>query len=170
MRNAVLATAMLVFTSAWAVDPTPTTTTLTAETTNNTSAAPAFLAQANGNAAGANISKAPTRSLLYPGSTTKIYAHVDPWWGSSHHIDIGYSSQDPTQVHRQVEDMISRGLDGALADWYGPNSHEALGLKFLMAEAETHPGFGIFVEIDKGAIEWDSCSPRAMRPPPSSSS
>jgi hypothetical protein len=157
MRKAVLAAMLVVVTSAWAADlPTPTTT-LTAETANNTSAAPAFLAQPNGNAAGMNISKVPIRSLLYPGSTTKLYAHVEPWWGSSHHIDIGYSSQDPTQVHRQVEDMISRGLDGAVADWYGPNSYEALGLKFLMTEAETHPGFGFFVEVDKGAVEWGSC-------------
>jgi hypothetical protein len=28
-----------------------------------------------------------------------------------------------------------------------------------MAEAEAHPGFGFFVEIDKGAIEWGSCYP-----------
>jgi hypothetical protein len=159
MRIAELALALLTFASAWAADlPTPTTT-LTAETSNNTSAAPAFLAQPNGNQAGANVSKIPTRSLLYPGSTTKIYAHVEPWWGSSHHIDIGYSSQDPAQVRRQVMDMISRGLDGAVADWYGPDSYEALGVKLLMAEAETHSGFGFFVEIDKGAIEWDSCYP-----------
>ena len=159
MRIAVLAAALLTFASAWANDLPTATTTLTAENANNTSAAAAFLAQPNGNQAGANVSKIPTRSLLYPGSTTKIYAHVEPWWGSSHHIDIGYSSQDPSQVHRQVADMISRGLDGAVADWYGPDSYEALGLKFLMAEAETHPGFGFFVEIDKGAIEWDSCYP-----------
>jgi hypothetical protein len=159
MRNAVLAAAMLVFSSAWAADLPSATTTFTQETSNNTSAAPAFPAQANGNAAGRNISKLPTRSLLYPGSTTKLIAHLEPWWGSSHHIDIGYSSQDPSQVHRQVVDMITRGLDGVVADWYGSDSYEALGLKLLMAEAETHPGFVFFVEVDKGAIEWGSCYP-----------
>jgi hypothetical protein len=55
--------------------------------------------------------------------------------------------------------MISRGLDGAAVDWYGPDSYEALGVKLLLTEAEAHPGFSVFVEVDKGAIEWDSCYP-----------
>jgi hypothetical protein len=162
MRNAVLAAvmlALLVCPAAWTADLPAPTTTLAEETGNNTSAANSFLAQANGNSAGANTSKIPIRSLLYPGSTTRLFAHVEPWWGSSKHIDIGYSSQDPTQVHRQVIDMISRGLDGAVVDWYGPDSYEALGVKLLLTEAESHPGFTVFVEIDKGAIEWDSCYP-----------
>ncbi len=162
MRNAVLLAILLLFGLAlWAVGsdlPAPSTT-LSAETGDNTSAAPGFLAQTNGNLGAGNISKLPIRSLLYPGATTKIYAHVEPWWGSSHHIDIGYSSQDPAQVHRQVMDMISRGLDGAVADWYGPDSYEALGVKLLFTEAETQSNFGMFVEVEHGAVLWDSCYP-----------
>jgi len=56
------------------------TTTLAAETSNNTSTADTFAAQTNGNIAATNISKVPIRSLLYPGSTTKIYAHLVPWF------------------------------------------------------------------------------------------
>jgi len=48
------------------------TTTLAAETSNNTSAANSFTTQTNGNIGANNISKAPVRSLLYPGSTAKI--------------------------------------------------------------------------------------------------
>jgi len=54
------------------------TTTLAAETSNNTSAADSFTAQTNGNIGATNISKVPTRNLLYPGSTAKIYAHLVP--------------------------------------------------------------------------------------------
>ncbi|HKT69343.1 MAG TPA: hypothetical protein VJP83_07900, partial [Terriglobales bacterium] len=84
-------------------------TTLAAETGNNTSAADSFVAQSNGNAGATNVSKLPVRSLLYPGSTTKIYAHLVAWFGGSGHMNVGYNSADPSQVHRQVEDMISRG-------------------------------------------------------------
>ena len=60
-------------------------TTLTAETSNNTSAADSFVAQSNGNAGAGNVSKVATRTLLYPGSTAKIYAHFMPWFGSLKH-------------------------------------------------------------------------------------
>jgi hypothetical protein len=137
----------------------PASTTLAAQTSNNTSAANTFASAPDGNLGASNISKVPIRTLLYPGATTKLYAHVEPWWGSGSHIDIGYSSQDPTQIKRQVTDMISRGLDGLVVDWYGPGSYEDLSDKLLMTEVEQHPGFKMFIEIDHGAIQWHSCYP-----------
>ena len=56
-----------------------------------------------------NISKVPTRSLLYPGSTAKIYAHFMPWFGFGDHMNVGYISSDTLQVQKQVNDMVSRG-------------------------------------------------------------
>ncbi len=97
------------------------TTTLAAQTTSNTSAAPTFITQPNGNSGPANISKLDIHSLLYPGAQTKIFAHLVLWFGESNHMNIGYSSTDPAQVKRQVEDMISRGIDGVVMVWYGPN-------------------------------------------------
>ena len=109
-----------------ATQPTPLpgsslipTTTLAAETGNNTSAASSFSGQANGNAGAANVSKASIRSLLYGGATTKIYAHLLTWFGRSGHMNVGYRSDDPAQVHRQVEEMISRRIQGAILDSYG---------------------------------------------------
>src|SRR5436309_682375 len=85
------------------------TTTLAAETGNNTSASPTFAGTVNGNIAGNNnISKVDASTLLYPGSTTKIYAHLMAWFGSSSHVNVGYASNDPAQVTRQVNDMLSR--------------------------------------------------------------
>src|SRR5215813_4189598 len=71
------------------------TTTLTAQTSNNTSAANTFVTQTNGNTGAANVSKMPTRSLLYPGSTARIYAHFLPWFGFGDHMNVGYASNDP---------------------------------------------------------------------------
>lgn len=136
-----------------------TSTTLAQQTANNTSASNTFAGQSNGNAAAGNVSKLPIRSLLYPGSTTRIFAHVEPWWGSSSHVNIGYNSQDPAQVHRQVQDMVSRGIDGAVIDWYGPGSYEDPGVKLYVSEAEATPNFTIVIEIDVGGIKWHSCYP-----------
>ena len=125
-------------------------TTLGAETGNNTSAADAFTGTSNGNIATGNVSKMPIRSLLYAGSATKIYANWVPWWGNASHINVGYSSSDPNELHRQVTDMLSRGIDGVIVDWYSAASLDqpAQGLK---KEVEQHPGFEFALMPDSGA-------------------
>jgi len=133
-------------------------TTLSAQTSNNTSAADSFLNQSNGNLGATNISKVDVHSLLYPGATTQVFAHLMLWWGESSHIDVGYRSNDPAQVHRQITDMISRGIQGVILDWYGTNNETDQAAQLAMKEAEQHPGFSFFIMIDTGAIRWDSCS------------
>ncbi|MGB8062339.1 MAG: hypothetical protein WCF26_10625 [Candidatus Sulfotelmatobacter sp.] len=134
------------------------TTTLAAQTANNTSAANSFTNQTNGNSAAGNVSKVDVHSLLYSGADTKVYAHLLLWFGGSNHMNVGYSSNDSAQVHRQITDMISRGIQGVIIDWYGPNNSIDQATKLVVAEAETHPGFTFAIMIDQGAIEWDSCS------------
>ena len=130
------------------------TTTLAVETGNNTSAASGFLSQNDGNAAAGNVSKVSVRTLLYPGSNTRIYAHLQPWFGQPKHISVGYNSDDPAQVKRQVSDMLSRGLQGAVLDWYGPNSTRSNQTAlYLKTEAETRQGaFEFAIQEDNGAL------------------
>jgi hypothetical protein len=130
-------------------------TTLAIESGNNTSAADSFTTQNNGNAGAGNVSKVSLRSLLYAGSTTQIYAHLLPWFGQPKHISVGYNSDDPAQMTRQVSDMLSRGVQGAVIDWYGPSStrsnQTALNLK---AEAESRQGaFEFAIQEDAGALD-----------------
>ena len=134
------------------------TTTLAAETGNNTSAAPSFQAQTNGNIAPGNVSKVPTNSLLYSGSTTTVYAHFMPWFGVSYHMNVGYNSADPAQVKAQVTDMISRGIAGVVIDWYGPNSTQENNSSLaMMNEAQSRNGaFQFAIMEDAGAIS--SCA------------
>jgi hypothetical protein len=134
------------------------TTTLAAQTANNSSAAGTFSTQSNGNSAPGNVSKVDVHSLLYSGASTKVYAHLLLWFGGSNHMKVGYNSNDPAQVHRQITDMISRGIDGVVIDWYGPNDSTDDATKLVMAEAEQHPGFTFAIMVDQGAIKWHSCS------------
>jgi hypothetical protein len=134
------------------------TTTLSAQTSNNTSAAKSFRTQSDGNLGATNISKVDTHSLLYPGADTKIYAHVELWWDVVGHSNIGYSSLDASHVKQQVEDMISRGIDGVVMVWYGPNNPIDQAAQLVMKEAELHPGFTFALMVDHGAIQWDSCA------------
>ncbi len=129
------------------------TTTLQAETANNTSASSSFVAQPNGLPHPANVSKLPTSSLLYSGSTTKTYAAMEGWFGESTHMNVGYNSNDPQQVKRQVEDMMSRGIQGAVLDWFGPNEATINGTAItLRTQAEAHPGFEFAIMEDAGAL------------------
>lgn len=70
-------------------------------------------------------------------------------------MDVGYTSSDPAQIHRQVEDALSRGIAGFILDWYGPTAdtmvnNTLLGLK---TEAESQGGdFSFAVMYDGGAL------------------
>ena len=158
MRKAVAVAVVALF--AFIVDSYAGTaikpaTTLAAETSNNTSAADTFQAQANGNLGASNISKVDTRTLLYPGSTGRIYTHFMPWFGQSSHMDVGYSSNDPSQIRRQVDDMLSRGITGAIIDWYGPNKTWNNTTAILVQqEAEVRNGqFTFAITEDQGALK-----------------
>lgn len=152
-RLLMLVSALLFMLPAFGQLQVNPTTTLTVQTGNNTSGADAFVAQSNGNAAPGNVSKISIRSLLYTGSTTKVYAHFMPWFGRTNHMWVGYDSSDPAQVARQVNDMISRGYDGMVIDWYGPGKFEDTVTLRVKAEAEKHTGFQFAVMEDKGAID-----------------
>ena len=138
------------------------TTTLTAETSNNTSAANSFASQTNGNLGATNVSKVPIRSLLYPGSTAKIYAHLMPWFGFADHMDVGYASSDPAQVQRQLNDMVSRGLDGVIVDWFGQGTLTrefatySQVVQEFMQDAEQQSNFNFAIMDDAGSLK--ACS------------
>ena len=77
-----------------------------------------------------------------------------PWFGTPQHIDVGYRSDDAQQVARQVADMASRGIQGAIVDWYGPGPDlKNRSTILLMKAAESTQGFQFAVSVDKGALE-----------------
>lgn len=140
-------------------------TTLAAQTANNTSASGDFQNQVNGNLGANNVSKLDVHSLLYSGNKTKVLAQYLLWFGQSDHMNVGYTSDDPEQVQRQVQDMISRGIDGVIIDWYGPNNAIDQATQLVMQEAQKHAGFSFAIMIDAGAIGaniCDGCSPQQV--------
>lgn len=119
--------------------------------TNNTSASPRY-AGSRGNAAPGNVSKLPIRSLLYSGSQTRIFARYMPWFGDRHHREVGYQSDDEQQVARQVDDMMSRGIQGAIVDWYGPDSGAKNKSTILLMKEAERRNFEFAVSEDAGAL------------------
>src|SRR5258708_23453729 len=123
----------------------------TCESNNNTSASSRYRGS-RGNAPAGDVSRLPIRSLLYPGSQTRIYTRYMPWFGDSHHRDVGYRSDDRQQVARQVADMIGRGIQGAIVDWYGPNSGSKNQSTILLMQEAERQNFEFAISEDAGSL------------------
>jgi hypothetical protein len=146
-------------------------TTLGAETGNNTAAANSFpgceittvtngQCVDNGNLKASNVSKVDVHTLLSPSQQgAKIYTTYIPYWVHGTHPNIGYSSQDPNQVAKEIADLTSRGFNGVLVDWYGPGSYEEGATEVLKPQLEQQNALRFALMVDQGAIEWFSCYP-----------
>jgi hypothetical protein len=136
-------------------------TVLSCDTPINTSASPRYRGS-KGNAPPGNVSLVPIRSLLYQGSQTRIYVRYMPWFGDAHHRDVGYRSDDPQQVRRQVADMVRRGIQGAIVDWYGPDSGSKNESTILLMHEAERQNFEFAVSEDAGSLA--NCVKRGCDP------
>ena len=141
------------------------TTDIVTQTSNNTSACSAGNLYCNAqfvgmtdtqagiitptfNAAPKHVSNLLINTDLYSGNTTKIMAHLMPWFcqpttpppggynGSQTcggHVAVGYSSADPNLIAAQATAMQRVGLAGWVMDWYKQHDNVALAWKTYFA-------------------------------------
>jgi hypothetical protein len=50
---------------------------------------------------------------------TQLLAVYEPWFGHPNHISVGYSSQDPAVIRKQMDQAKAQGISGFVVDWYG---------------------------------------------------
>jgi hypothetical protein len=75
-----------------------------------------------------------------PSGLPEVLAVYMPWFGDHTHIDVGYSSQDPGVLRKQIQEARRMGISGFVVDWYGqsrPYSDHNFGL-LQEAAAESH--------------------------------
>jgi len=53
------------------------------------------------------------------GSSPQVLALYEAWFGHPRHISVGYSSQDPDVIDKQIKSAKSMGITGFVVDWYG---------------------------------------------------
>jgi hypothetical protein len=63
----------------------------------------------SGSAAAAHIPHTPPQTL----------AVYEAWFGHPKHIAVGYSSQDPDVIRKQIHEAKAQGISGFVVDWYG---------------------------------------------------
>lgn len=160
-----------------------TTTSLAIETGNNTSACSAagsplycqagFTAMSDGNGTfnprPGNVNKQDVHSLLYPGSSTQLFAYYMPWFcmvaGSSttgtgtncqSHIQVGYTANDWNTVHGQMGDIQSRGFDGVVVPYYAKvKDHDQVTM--LVRDEIGARGMKFALMEEQGAFQFDRC-------------
>ena len=49
----------------------------------------------------------------------QVLADYQPWFGDPDHIDVGYSTQDPNVLRKQIESARKMGIYAFVVDWYG---------------------------------------------------
>ena len=52
-------------------------------------------------------------------SSPKVIADYQPWFGDKRHIDVGYSTQDPNVLRKQIQQAKDLGIYAFAVDWYG---------------------------------------------------
>src|SRR5579863_9133724 len=53
------------------------------------------------------------------GDAPEKIALYEAWWGHPQHMSVGYSSHDPAQLARQMQQARSMGISAFVVDWYG---------------------------------------------------
>lgn len=59
------------------------------------------------------------RDLSKGDQKPKVIAAFQPWFGDADHIQVGYSSNDPAVIHKQIEEAKKLGVYAFGVDWYG---------------------------------------------------
>ncbi len=128
------------------------TTTLNRLTSNNTSASSSFATVSNGDIAPGNVSKVSLKKMLPANFKGKVLAHWMPWWKCSQSpcdgvhdkrdsLRVHYSTEDPGQLDKIVEDMISRGYDGIMVAEANSGGANTAGTLAMAQEMPKFPNF-----------------------------
>jgi hypothetical protein len=94
--------------------------------------------------------------LNTPSSSTKVLALYEPWFGHPQHINVGYSSQDPITLKKQIEQAKRAGISGFVVDWYGdrePFIDKSYALLQGLASEQKFTIAMMYDETDKGTDE-----------------
>jgi hypothetical protein len=62
------------------------------------------------------------QNAMAPGASPKLLAVYMPWFGDHTHMDVGYSSQDPGVLRKQIKQAKQMGISAFVVDWYGESN------------------------------------------------
>jgi len=87
------------------------------------------------------------------GAPTKVLAVYEPWFGHPKHINVGYSSQDPVTLKKQIEEAKKLGISGFVVDWYGDREPFIDKAYALLQSQAAEQNFSVAMMYDETAQE-----------------
>jgi hypothetical protein len=78
-----------------------------------------------------------------------LVAAYQPWFGRGNHINVGYSSQDPAVLRRQISEAQGMGIGAFVVNWYGPRHEYEDRAYLLMQQAAADSNFKVALMYDE---------------------
>ncbi len=89
------------------------------------------------------IRRAVQQNPQAPAASPEVLAVYMPWFGDHSHMDVGYSSQDPGVLRKQIQQAHHMGISGFVVDWYGDRGPYSDHNFALMQEAASENHFHV---------------------------
>lgn len=90
------------------------------------------------------------------GSSPQVLAVYEAWFGHPRHISVGYSSQDPDVLDRQIKSAKAMGITGFVVDWYGDREPFINRAYAEMQKAAANNHFQVAMMYDETNHEEDA--------------
>jgi hypothetical protein len=78
-----------------------------------------FLLLASHGCSGPGLGQGQPLKYKATGNAPETIALYEAWFGHPKHISVGYSSQDPAEIHKQIRQAKAMGISAFVVDWYG---------------------------------------------------
>ena len=95
------------------------------------------------------------------GNSPETIALYEAWFGHPKHISVGYSSQDPAVIKRQIRQAKAMGISAFVVDWYGDREPFIDRSYALMQTAAASEQFQVAMMYDE-TDEEDGATDQAM--------
>ncbi|MGA7167949.1 MAG: hypothetical protein WBX08_02280 [Candidatus Sulfotelmatobacter sp.] len=91
-----------------------------------------------------------------PGLSPKLLAVYMPWFGDHTHMDVGYSSQDPGVLRKQIQQARHMGISAFLVDWYGENNPYSDHNFALQQQIASESHFQVALLYNEAQVDTDA--------------
>jgi hypothetical protein len=95
------------------------------------------------------------------GNAPETIALYEAWFGHPKHISVGYSSQDPAVLTKQIRQAKSMGISAFVVDWYGDREPFIDRSYALMQTAAANENFRVAMMYDE-THEEDGATEEAL--------
>lgn len=99
----------------------------------------------------ANVRQSLAQAAQLQGTegSPRLLAAYQPWFGQPKHINVGYSSHDPSVLAHQISEAKNLGIDAFVVNWYGPRKQFEDQSYALLQQAAAQNQFQVALMYDE---------------------